>query len=360
MAVHKRGDVWHVRFRYFDPKTEQHRRFSRSCGIGVTRSQALELEAQWRLEVLRPPAPAPEKAAVKRAAFSGFAAHFLRTHAKAHCKPSTIRAYQRACRLYLVPAFGDRDLRVIGPEHVAELQAEMKQAGKSPKTINNTIGVLSTLYGQAVKWGYAEENPAAKVDALAIPPHRTTWYDRAQTAKFLRVCAKVRPQWHALFATALRTGLRQGEIAALEWGDLDLGSNPRVHVRRAVTEGHVGSPKSGHARIVPLPSDLVPILEAHPRRLGTDLVFPGVDGGHLTNSCCWKRLRTVQRMAGMPKTSFHDLRHSYASQLATAGVPLGAIQAYLGHADIETTMRYAHLCPTAQDGYVERLVPPAV
>ncbi|MCB9694691.1 MAG: site-specific integrase [Alphaproteobacteria bacterium] len=188
------------------------------------------------------------------------------------------------------------------------------------------------------------------------PPKRTTWYDREQTQRFLKHCQRVRPQWHAFFATALRTGLRQGELAALEWHDLDLGDHPRVHVRRAITEGHVGSPKSGLARIVPLPSDLVAILKAHPRRLGTELVFPARDGGYLTNSCCWKRLQFVQRSAGMPFTSVHDLRHSYASQLAMAGVPLSVIQSYLGHADIETTMRYAHLCPRERDRYVERLV----
>ncbi|MCA9566280.1 MAG: site-specific integrase [Myxococcales bacterium] len=187
-------------------------------------------------------------------------------------------------------------------------------------------------------------------------PKTTTWYDREQTQRFLKHCQRVRPQWHAFFATALRTGLRQGELAALEWHDLDLGDHPRVHVRRAITEGHAGSPKSGLARIVPLPSDLVAILKAHPRRLGTELVFPARDGGYLTNSCCWKRLQLVQRSAGMPFTSVHDLRHSYASQLAMAGVPLSVIQSYLGHADIETTMRYAHLCPRERDRYLERLV----
>ncbi|MCB9693533.1 MAG: site-specific integrase [Alphaproteobacteria bacterium] len=355
MAVHKRGDVWHVRFRYFDPDTQEHRRFSRSCGAGITRAAALELEAQWRLEALRPTRKdeAPKK---KRAAFSGFAAHWLRTHGP-RLKPSTRRSYHQICRLYLVPHFGDRYLREIGPELVAELQAGMA-ANRSPKTVRNALGALSCLFHHAVRWGYADANPVDGIDHLPRAPTRIRWYDRLTGQRFLEVCRRERPAWHALFATALKTGLRQGELVALEWHDLELGDHPRVHVRRAVVEGNVGTPKNGRERVVPLPSDLVAILREHPRTLGTDLVFPSPTGDHLPPATILKRLRRVQRLAKLEEVTFHDLRHSYASQLATAGVPLAAIQAYLGHSDIQTTMRYAHLCPVAAEGFVERLVVP--
>lgn len=353
MSVTKRENVWYVRFRYVCPQTGTRRRFMRSTGAGTTKAEALELEARWRLEALNPPDPEPQLE-TKRAAFSGFARHWLDTYCGPSLKPTTLRSYERACRLYLVPFFGSAWLRHIDAERVEMFKAWMLRRELAAKTINNVLGVLSSLFEVAVTWGYAERNPVAGVKALRLPPAEVTFYTQEDGDRFLATCLRVRPQWHALFATALRTGMRQGELFGLLWSDLDL-DNARVRVRRSHSEGTETTPKSGHARTVPLPSDLVDILRRHPRHISSPLVFPAASGRHLKNSGVWKRLRYVQRVAALEEISFHDLRHSYASQLVMAGVPLKAVQEYLGHADIQTTMRYAHLSPKARADFVEVL-----
>lgn len=357
MSVIKRGARWQVSFRYRCPTTGERKRYRRSTGPNASKADALELEAAWRLEVLRPPAPADLEPAKKSAAFSGFADHWDRQYNAINLKPSTRRSYEKHLRVHLVPFFGDRDLRLIDAELVERFKAHMVAKALAHKTINNSMGVLSSLFERAVAWGYCERNPTRAVRALRLPPAEFKFYDAEQGARFLEAVQRIRPAWHAMFATALRTGMRQSEILELRWSDLTLrGQRPRVHVQRACVEGHTGTTKSDRARTIPLPSDLVSVLEAHPRTIGTDLVFPSPDGGRFTNSWIWKVLDHVQRVAGLPRISFHDLRHSYASQLVMAGAPLKAVQEYLGHADIQTTMRYAHLSPGARDSYVELLV----
>jgi len=105
-------------------------------------------------------------------------------------------------------------------------------------------------------------------------------------------------------------------------------------------------------------AQLVRVLRAH-RHLRGELVFCRDDGTHLSGNCLWKPMLRATRAAGLPKIAFRDLRHSFASQLVMAGVPLKAVQEYLGHANISTTMRYSHLSPSARQNYVKVLDPEA-
>lgn len=354
MSISKRtlksGTTYEVRFRYTCPTTGERKSFRRSCGVGISKAEARALERTWFAEVTAP--PKEEQPTRKAAAFSGFAAHWLDTHGP-KLKPSTRRGYDRAFRVYLVPAFGDRDLRSIGPEDVEMLQASMSEK-LAPKTVNNNLGVLSAMYRAAVRWGYCESDPTELVPPLRVGQQAYRWWTRAQSERALKACREHRPQWVGMLATFLYSGLRFGELAALEWPDVHLGPGAHIHVQRACVEGVVGTPKNGTFRRVPIPSVLVGILRQHPRTMGTDLVFPGRNG-YLTDAAVWKRVTKIADLAKLPRISTHDLRHSYASQLATAGTPLAAIREFLGHSDVRMTDRYAHLCPTERDRFVELL-----
>lgn len=348
MTISKRGDAYHSRFRYTCPVTGLKKRFSRTCGR-CTKGEAKKLEARWRLELERPPVV---KTQMKTATMTAFEAHWLRT-IRATLKPSTFRGYERACRLYIVPWFGSQDIRHIGPEDVAELQSSIA-SGRSPKTVNNTVGVLSTMMTAAVHWGYADGNPCEGIRPVPSAPQSFDWYTQRETDTFLSHVMCHRPQWHAFFAMALWTGMRQGEQTALQWGDLDLNGG-RVTIRRAYTEGKLGTPKNGRARTLQMPKALVEVLRQHPRTLRSELVFPSSTGRYATNNLYTSRLRMMSKLCPLRRIKWHELRHSYASQLATAGVPIAVIQQLMGHSDLKTTMRYAHLCPATVDGYVERL-----
>ena len=141
----------------------------------------------------------------------------------------------------------------------------------------------------------------------------------------------------------LRTGLRQGELLALRWEDVDLKTG-LLRVRQSVTRGHVTEPKSGKGRDVPLSDDAVAAFKTQ-RHLRGPLVFCDQDGTMLVKTeCKWPLWRACQR-AGLRRISWHVLRHSFASHLAMRGVPLKVVQELLGHATMDMTMRYAHLSP---------------
>lgn len=304
--------------------------------------RAKAIEKKWKAEL---------SSGRRRAAFSGFAAHWMRL-ASADLKPTTVRSYDRALRLYLVPALGDAEMRTIASEQVQELKADLLQQ-VSPKTTKNVLGVLSALFRDAVAWGYCERNPCASLRALRAPPPSHAWWTAEESDRFLATVAEHEPAHLALFTLALRAGLRRGELVALRWEDVDL-TNRHVHVRRSYSEGVEGTPKSGIARTVPLTQQSVGALQQHPRHVD-GLVFGRVSGGH-ANADWWKKVldRNIKR-AGVRPVRFHDLRHSFASQLVATGCPLPVVQRYLGHSDVQTTMVYSHLAPTELDGWIRRL-----
>jgi len=347
MAVRKRNGVYFVDFRYQDPITGQGKRFRRTTGRGTTKKEARELEIRWRQEVLRPPAP-PRK----RAAFSGFAKHYLDTRVRTACKPSTVRSYEQILRVHLVPFFGDRDLREIDSELVAVFKAT-KAATHSAKSVNNMIGVASTLFKYAVRWRYCEVNPVTGIGLLKLPPQEFSFWDREQSDAFLAALEETEPRWLPFFLCALRTGMRLGELFALRWDDVDFVKG-QVRVVWNYIRGELGTPKSGHGRSIPMSPRLAEVLRDH-RHLRGPLVFCTEQGDYLTRDMIKRPFERAVRKAGLPMIRLHDQRHSFASQLVMAGVPLVAVQQYLGHSELSMTMRYAHLSPAARQAYVQVL-----
>jgi len=139
----------------------------------------------------------------------------------------------------------------------------------------------------------------------------------------------------------------------LDWGEV-VFTNGILSVRRSFSRGVLSLPKHGRTRDVPLPDNAVRVLREH-RHLRSQVVFCQEDGERLTRDMIKAPFERVVKASGLHRITPHGMRHSYASQLVMAGVPLKAVQELLGHADIRTTMRYAHLAPRAKASYVQCL-----
>jgi integrase len=159
----------------------------------------------------------------------------------------------------------------------------------------------------------------------------------------LRLLAKAEDEWRTMILTGMRTGMRLGELIALEWDDVDLVA-ARVTVRRNWVWGHFGTPKSGKPREIPLGDEVLAALKAH-RHLRGRFVFCDREGHHLTDTEVRHPLWRACKRAGLRKITWHVLRHTFASHLVMRGAPIKAIQELLGHSTILMTMRYAHLAP---------------
>lgn len=143
---------------------------------------------------------------------------------------------------------------------------------------------------------------------------------------------------------ALKTGLRFGELIALEWGDIDL-MNSLATIQKSIARGCLGSPKSNKIRYVPLLVDVRETLNLRAKKDG--FVFCKDCGKPLGPMLCLRWLHLACQRAGLRKIGWHTLRHTFASHLAQNGISIVIIKELLGHADIKTTMRYSHLTSLA-------------
>ena len=162
------------------------------------------------------------------------------------------------------------------------------------------------------------------------------------------------PAWKAFLVTAMKTGLRAGELLALKWEDLDLVAGKLV-VRRTLWHDQEGPPKGGRQRMVPLSTGATATLKAH-RHLRGPYVFCDEEGGRLTHSVIKDVVPSTCKRAGLAKRiTTHGLRHTFASHLVMRGASLKAVQELLGHESIEMTLRYAHLTPDVKREAVQLL-----
>jgi integrase len=212
---------------------------------------------------------------------------------------------------------------------------------------------MSSIFRYEIRRGRCERNPVLEAD-LPRPSQRVEI--RYLTIPELEALLAAAPadalglMERALYATAAMTGLRRGELLALRWGDVDFAAGV-VRVRRSYRKGRFDAPKTrSSARAVPLGARVRRELEQHlartPFSAVDDLVFglPSTgsvyDGSYMT-----KRFRATRRRAGLRPMRFHDLRHTFGTQMAAAGAPLRSIQAWLGHTDYKTTLIYADYVP---------------
>jgi len=150
-------------------------------------------------------------------------------------------------------------------------------------------------------------------------------------------------QIRSFIITGLNTGMRKGELFRLEWQDVDL---VRQELRVRMT-------KARRFRVIPMNDLLTQTLQRHPHHISKSYVFHNPNGSH------WKDIRgsfnTALKRVGLPRIRIHDLRHTFISNLVMAGVDLRTVQELAGHANIQTTMKYAHLAPGRLKQSVEKL-----
>lgn len=274
-------------------------------------------------------------------------------------KRTTLANIDSEIRVHVAPFIGSKSMHAVTREDVRELIGALERKGLSPKTIRNVIGTLGAVYKFAAhldrRW--TTTNPT---EGVTLPVAITTDEIRFLTPEQIRQLLDSVPEGiyqasdRILFATAAWTGLRQGELRALRWEDVDPKAR-RIRVRRSIVLGQVDTPKSARAvRSVPLTTELAAMLKqlrasaAH--RGDADLVFGHPQTGEpQPRANIGRRFSSALETAGLPERRFHDLRHSYGTAMAAAGVPMRTLQALMGHRDHATTLRYADYSPAGHE-----------
>lgn len=289
------------------------------------------------------------------ATFADAAAGFLRHIENVKGREfSTIRDYRYSIEGQLSPRWGTRPLGSIKPAELAAMRDELLAAGLAPRTVVRHLTVAHGVFKHAVREHGLTRNPAS---AELVDRPTVRYSGEFETLDSIELAALVRaaadPQDAALILTAAMSGLRQGELLALRWRDVDFAGQ-RIHVRRAWSQAAKveKTPKSGKVRSVPLVGELIAPLDGLSRREHftgeDDLVFCSAVGEHLDAWGLRRRYAAALKAAGLRSVRFHDLRHCFGS-VAVRAFPLSDVQAMLGHAHVTTTMRYVHHRPGADD-----------
>lgn len=314
-----------------------------------TREEGNRLEREIRARLAR-----GERGSAKAPTFREWSKEFLSVYAASNNKRSEQISKKQIIDDHLVPFFGDARIDRIGVGEIEKFKAAQLASEAAPKSINNRLTVLRRMFAVAHEWGRIGAVP--RVQWVKLPP-RTFRFLSFEEAE--RLVAGAGETWRPMILLALRTGLRHGELLALRWEDVDLGTK-KLHVRRTVWRGEEGSPKGGRARVVPLSSEALAALERlvprerGPHAAGTGYVFSD-EGRRLTAGETKWPLWSACKAGDVARCGWHVLRHTFASHLVMRGVVLKAVQELLGHATIEMTMRYAHLAPAVLETAVSRL-----
>ena len=369
VKVRKKGAKWYVLVDY------RGRRKSKCVGSREAAEQVRRLvEAKLALGDLS----VLEAADNKRPTFNAYADGWLKDYARIECKTSTADGYEGVLEQYLRPRFGKKLLHEIRRDDVKSLINRLLGLELSRNTIRNALCVARGMFNYAIEEGLIESNPAARLGRFTRLAKTTETKGIALTAKevqqFLEAAKEICPYYHALFLTAVRAGLRRGELVALQWGDLQLGrddidSDRFILVQHNYVRREHTTTKSKKSRRVDLSRELRRVLvELRDKRLleaylkgkndiSDELVFQTPRGTILDPDNLYHRVfLPVLAKAGIRKIRLHDLRHTFGSLLLQNGASIVYVKDQMGHSSIQVTVDiYGHLIPGASLSFVDRL-----
>lgn len=293
---------------------------------------------------------------------------------RAQLRPSTFDSYERNIRLHVLPLLGNVPLQRLAPEDLDGFYGQLLSEGRrddrgglSHKTVRYIHGILHKALADAQRKGTLIRNVAALADAPKLSSAKKREM-RVWTAGELRafLVGIEKDRSHPAFFLAAHTGMRRGEVLGLRWQDVDLDA-ARLSVRQAIIsvayQVRVSDVKTGTGRrTIDLDARTVGVMRAWrkaqlaermlvgPAFADHDLVFPRPDGTPTHPDAFSQTFdRAVVRL-GLPVISLHDLRHTHATLLLRAGVPVKVVSERLGHANPAFTLTvYQHVIPGMQE-----------
>ena len=290
-----------------------------------------------------------------------FLDQWLSASVKPSVKARTHEGYASIVRVRVAPRIGRLPLAKLSALDLQGLYAALGETGLSNRSIHHTHRCLHIAFGQAVRWNLIVRNPC---DGVTPPrPERPELRVLSQTEARILLDATRDHRMHALYALAVTTGMRQGELLGLRWDDLDLDGG-RLAVRRALQRrGSAGfvftEPKTSRSRRTVMLGHLaIAALRDHRKRQLEERLFAGATwrdqglvftnrtGGPLDPSWQTATFKAALGKAGLPAVRFHDLRHTAATLLLSRGVHPKVVSEMLGHSGIALTLdTYSHLVP---------------
>lgn len=286
------------------------------------------------------------------------AARYFEQYAAHHKRPSSIRDDRYMIEKIIVPKLGKLRVKSIGKKDIESLHTALKT---TPYRANRVLALLSKMFTLATQWGLRGDNPARGVPRFH-EDRRERWLSEEEVRRFSNSLDNYS---HQNAANALRllllTGAREGEVLRADWAQFDLKrgiwTKPSHHTKQKKIEH------------VPLSGTAIALLNGMKPKGSGGPLFPGANGGsRMTLRRPWVQVCKAAGLAEAfevkdkkraltryrPTVRIHDLRHTYASHLVSAGTSLQIVGRLLGHTQPQTTARYAHVADEALRNATER------
>ena len=270
----------------------------------------------------------------------------------------SIRREQILFTYHLESVLGAMSFNEIKPFHVEKVKKKMADKGQAPRSIQYALSLIRQVWNQAVRDDVTEiQHPVSKVSKPKVNNKRERFLAEEEEVLLLKALSESSPMTHDMAIMSIDTGARWSELAKLKWAQVDLN---------AETVRFIGT-KAGDNRTAHIAtSRVLEMLKQRERDRGfaeqpSVYVFPAKDGGpqQQVNRVCYRTIKALGLNDGVDsnsqRLSFHSFRHTCASRLAMAGVPLYTIKEIMGHHSIIMTERYAHLMPSAMRDALELL-----
>jgi integrase len=258
---------------------------------------------------------------------------------------------------HVLPHIGGLDAMAARPKDVKAMKKALLEAKKHNRTVQRALNHTSRLFN----WAIVDEelidrdNPCSRIKKPKCASS-TEFYSENEVARMLATAGESMPDLHAPVAFAYYSGCRRGEIAALQWGDVDLEGG-RIVVQRSWKSD---ARKSGKPVVVHIHPHLDAILRAH-RPAGDvpadALVFPNPSTGSMRDKFDSWGIRELAKLAKVRRfrQPWHSMRHAQATSLAASGASLAEIRDALGQSTLQMAANYAHLAATAVKGRINAL-----
>ena len=325
------GRTYYLRYQDHRGKTRQ---MKLADAEDVSLSQAKALADRARTKIAMGDDPMEEKAVLRQVpTFAQFIDEqylpYVRTYKRSwDCDVSLLKNH-------LMPRFAKRAMDTIKRQDIVKMHHDRRAAGAAPGSANRLLILMRYIFNLAIKWDVPgiKANPCKGVPLLEVNNKKERYLSVEEAQRLYEaVCQSENTMLKYIVPMLILTGARKREVLDAKWQDFDFS-------RRI---WRIPISKSGKARHVPLSDGALTLLSTMPRKPGCDWAFANPDTGkpYVSIFYAWN---TARKQAGLSDVRLHDLRHSFASLLINSGRTLYEVQHILGHTQVKTTQRYAHL-----------------
>jgi len=339
MGVYKKNNRWLID--YYLPNGKRKRESVKIQGVDpskITRTDALKALTIRKAQIAE--GTFNISSALKPLSFIHLMKQFLEWAEDNHKYPSRTVVASKP----LLSFFENKQVSQINLWQVEKYKSGRRSVGRKPETINKELGVLRRMFNLAEEWKLISSNPIKGMKLVKVPQYLASVVKQSE---FQALYHSASEHFKPILLCAYLTGMRKGEIRALKWEDVDL------------TEGYivVKEAKSNESRAIPISETLKNVLKSLKRESKSEFVFTTNEGIPYTSNSSWEKAwSTALRNAGIGHCRFHDLRHTFVSNLIVEEKEdYATVMALSGHKDITMLKRYSHTKEEAKKNAIKKL-----